>query len=196
MYDEVAEEFEYEDMTIRIEYDSDIESPRKEYDNMGHLVFTDNRYVTGDKIVTADEIREITEDPDAIWLPVYVYAHSGVTVSTGHGYPYNDRWDSWLGGIIYAYRNEALKWGGWDVDGEELDTVIRNNLKIEVETFDQFVTGDVYYFQIIKEDEDGDEEILDDCGCIYGFDYAKQYALENAQCIYESSFHQLSLLEV
>ena len=193
MYDEIVEEFEYEDMTIRIEYDSDIESPRKEYDNMGHLVFTDNRYVTGDKIVTADEIREITEDPDVIWLPVFVYAHSGVTVSTE---PFSCPWDSWLGGIVYAYRNEALKWGGWDVDGEELDTVIRNNLKIEVETFDQFVTGDVYYFQIIKEDEDGDEEILDDCGRIYGFDYAKQYALESAKCIYESSFHQLSLLEV
>jgi len=58
------------------------------------------------------------------------------------------------------------------------------------------VTGDVYYFQIIKEDENGDEEILDSCGGLYGFDYAKQYALENAKCIYEGSFHQLSLPEV
>ena len=193
MYDEIVEEFEYEDMTIRIEYETDIESPRKEYDNMAHLVFLDNRYATGDGIVTVDEINEIMKDPDAIWLPVYMYAHSGATVSTS---PFSCPWDSGFAGIVYAYTNEALKWGGFTEEGEELDAIIRRNLQIEVETFDQYLTGDVYYFETVKENEDGDEEILDSCEGLYGFDYAKQYALENAQCIYERSFHQLSLPEV
>ena len=140
MYDATVEEFDYEDMTIVIEYDSDLNSPRDEYDNMGHLVFTSNRYVSGDEIVDADEIREIMEDPDAIWLPVYVYSHSGTTVSTK---PFSCPWDSWMGGIIYAYRNEAKKWGGFSEDGDELDAIILKNLQSEVNTYDQFITGDV-----------------------------------------------------
>ena len=192
MYDKIAEEFKYEDMTIRIEWETDIESPRNECDNMGRLVFLENRYVTGDDTASQDEIKRIMKDPEVVWLPVYVYAHSGVTVSTS---PFSCYWDSWLGGIVYAYRNEAAKWGGFTVKGEELDTIIRKNLQTEVDTYDQFVTGDVYYFQIIKEDENEDEEILDDCGGLYGLDYAKQYALDNAKCIYERNFHQLPLLE-
>ena len=184
----IAEELEYKDLKIVIEYEQYLESPRKEYDNMGHLVFTDNRELTGDGIMSVDEMNEILADPDAIWLPVYVFSHSGITVRT---YPFSCPWDSWLGGIIYVYRNEAVKWGGFTIEGEELDEQIRKNLQGEVDTYDQFLRGDVYWFKIVKEDDD--DEYLDSCGWIYGFEWTKQYALESAKAVYENSWHQLPM---
>ena len=49
----------------------------------------------------------------------------------------------------------------------------------------------MYWFKIVKEDDD--DEYLDSCGWIYGFEWTKQYALESAKAVYENSWHQLPM---
>lgn len=49
-------------------------------------------------------------EPYAEWLPLYVYEHSGITMSCGaRTYPYNDPWDSSAVGWIIALKETILK---------------------------------------------------------------------------------------
>ena len=43
-------------------------------------------------------------------------------------------------------------------------------MRAEVETYDQYLTGDIWNVRI----ETGDGDILDSCGGFYGLDYAKE----------------------
>jgi len=84
-------------------------------------------------------------------LPLYLYDHSGITMNTtGFHCP----WDSGKVGFIYA-----------KADAEDLEREqIEKNLKGEVLTYDDYLRGDVWGFQILGEDE----EIVDSCYGFYG----------------------------
>ncbi len=98
-------------------------------------------------------------------LPVYAYIHSGVTVATT---PFGCRWDSGLSGLTYVKRTDYIKDFGTNKNVK--NSVIKDHLNGNLETFDQWLRGEVYYFSI----EDAEtEEILDSCGGFYGDDYAE-----------------------
>ena len=84
---DAVETFEIGNKTVRIIPDEDPTSARED-DNLGTILYTPNRrYTLGDKQVESEEIREITERKDVVWLPVYAYIHSGVRLRTAsfHG---------------------------------------------------------------------------------------------------------------
>jgi hypothetical protein len=86
-------------------------------------------------------------------LPVYMYDHSGITVSAG---PFSCPWDSGQVGFIYVTRETC------ENDGENFDDAERI-LKDEIETLNQYLTGDVWHY-CISEFAGSDkelEEILD-----------------------------------
>ena len=159
----VIEEIQYKSHTIRIEPDEDAESPR-EWDNVGTILYTSTRYTLGDKQVDRDEIRAIANDPDNIVLPVYVYIHSGIQLSTG---PFSCPWDSGQCGIIYCTKARAVKEWGKDYRIERVNEV----LKGEIETFNQYLSGEVVGYTV-------DGPLCEDsCGGFYpdekgGYDYA------------------------
>ena len=98
-------------------------------------------------------------------LPVYAYIHSGVTVATT---PFGCRWDSGLSGFTYTKRTDYIK--DFGAKKNVKNSVIEDHLKGNLERFDQWLRGEVYYFSI----EDAEtEEILDSCGGFYGNDYAE-----------------------
>lgn len=67
-------------------------------------------------------------------LPLYLYDHSGITMNTTG---FSCRWDSGQVGVIYCTREQADKLGApWDK--------VEEQLKVEVEVYDQYITGDVY----------------------------------------------------
>lgn len=86
-------------------------------------------------------------------LPVYMYDHSGITISTR---PFSCPWDSGQVGFIYVTKETC------ENIGENFNAAERI-LKSEIEILDQYFTGDVWHYcisEFIGNDEEL-EEILD-----------------------------------
>jgi len=159
---------EYKNYNIRIEQDESPDSPRN-WDNLGTMYFLHSRYSLGDKHnFSASEINQIGNDPDYIALPVYMYDHSGITISTS---PFSCPWDSGQLGIIAVSKEKVRKEYTWKVFNKNRIETIKNYLKSEVDTYDQYLRGEVFGFIIEK-----DGENIDSCWGFYGHDYCEQEA--------------------
>ena len=165
-YDETTT---FGDYRIRVMQDSDAESPR-DWDNLGTMVYWHRNYILGD----VDGNREyesvesfLEEIGDAIVLPLYIYDHSGITMNTtGFSCP----WDSGQVGFIYVTLEDIRKEYGWKRITKERRERIEGYLRNEVNTFDMYLRGEVYGFNIVREDEDGEEVDIDSCWGFYGYD--------------------------
>src|SRR5574343_1600293 len=106
----------------------------------------------------------------AVILPLYLYDHSGLSISTG---AFGDPWDSGHVGYIYMTRATVVKEFG--AFGEVEREQAKKLLKCEVEEYDQYLTGDVWGVIIeerdpVEEDEDAWTEV-DSCWGFYGYGY-------------------------
>lgn len=168
---------ESQGFTAKVCAELDPMDPR-EWDNLGTMVCSHSQYTLGDRMhdgrgMTFEEwIEEVLEGTeDAIWLPLYLFDHSGLSMSCGterfravdsHG------WDWGPVGIIYAERRDILE--GYMVE-EVTDEILQRAIEClqgEVETYDQYLQGDVYYYFI----EDDDGMVLDSCGGYFGTEAA------------------------
>lgn len=154
---------------IRVMADSDPESPR-EWDNLGTMVCWHHRYNLGDvngerEYNSPEEFLE--EIGDAIVLPLYLYDHSGITMNTtGFSCP----WDSGQVGFIYVSLEKVREEYKWKRITKERRAQIEKYLTGEVETYDMYLRGEVYGFNVTREDEDGEEVDIDSCWGFYGYD--------------------------
>lgn len=168
---------------IRIFPDDCGDSPRT-WDNLGTMVCFHRRYDLGDKNDYCsgnydgwEEMKEDiikTENVHTI-LPLYLYDHSGITMSTSS---FNDRWDSGQVGWIFVSKEKVEK--------ERIDEkLVEKVLKGEVETYDQYIRGDVYGYKVYRVttcDHDHEhEEELDSC---WGF-YGEEDCIEEAKGVVE-----------
>lgn len=159
--------------TLFIEYDDDPQNPRTEWDNLCTMVCFHNRYNLGDEdhgyskndFNSWPELAgQIVKDHDPVVIrPLYLYDHSGITISTS---PFSCGWDSGQVGFIFVGREKARE----EMDISRITLKWREKLKGylegEVETYDQYLRGDVYGFRI--ENADGEEEVS--CWGFYGDD--------------------------
>lgn len=115
------------------------------------------------------------------YLPLYLYDHSGITMNTGG---FSCSWDSGQMGWIYATKEDIQKEYGAFTE-ENLQKAYQC-LEGEVETYAQFLEGDVYWYRLEKflggtvgtervapEDALEDDyfwDIEDSCGGFYGSD--------------------------
>lgn len=160
------------DLTIEIYHDENPESPR-EWDNLGTMLYKHPRYILGDREATVEEIEEITGDDNYLWLPTYIYDHSGVTMNTsGFSCP----WDSGQVGIIYVSKDDIRKEYGKQRISKMLKNKVYCVLRSEVRTFDQYLRGDVYGYMAKKGDE-----VIESCWGFYGLEYCEEEATEIAK---------------
>lgn len=121
-------------------------------------------------------------DKHYITLPLYLYDHSGITMSTS---PFSCPWDSGQVGIIYISKKKALEEYSWKQLTKSNRAKIISYLVSEVECYDQYLTGDVYGFHVHKLDEDGeiedDSDILDSCWGFFGHDWEENGLFEHAK---------------
>lgn len=109
-----------------------------------------------------DKVEEIL-DRHVVMLPLYLYDHGGITMNTkGFHCP----WDSGQVGFIYVSKQQLRDEYDWKLITEKRCRKVGDILRGEVETYDQFLTGDVYGYVI--EDEDGEKEGR--CWGFYGSD--------------------------
>lgn len=181
--------------TIKIHYDTDAESPRS-WDNLGTMICGHRRYTLGDDhsftdggdfmidLLGLDEESQL--DIDAllaraqkthIILPVYLYDHSGLAMNTtGFHCP----WDSGQVGFIYVSLEDVR--GEYTVHrvSKQLRAKVAAQLASEVETYSDFLAGNVYGYVI---EEDGD--VTDSCWGFVG-DY-DGYCLQEARSALRAS---------
>jgi hypothetical protein len=168
-------------LTATLSHDSDPESPR-EWCNAGAMVCWHRRYNLGDaglgyrdrkgsvKFPTPASFHEFwkSQGRGGLLLPLHLYDHSGITISAS---PFSCAWDSGQVGYIYATRETILKEWGTGARRRISPSMLasaRKCLLSEVSTYDQFLTGDVYCYDITTEDD----EHLDSCSGFFGHDYA------------------------
>jgi hypothetical protein len=149
---DIAETVEYRDHLIEIHYDPEPMSPR-DWDNGTHMVCFHTRYDLGDKHDLRSEdhagwaelVAAIRETYDVVGpiLPLWLYDHGGITMRVGgaddNGNPFMDAggWDSGIVGFIFMDR------AGQEMCGTP-DDHIETCLKGDVETYDRYLTGQVY----------------------------------------------------
>lgn len=170
----LLETFQHNGRTVEIHTDEDPSSPR-EYDNYATLACWHRHRNLGDEQIegmNADELHERVGDVIAI-LPLYVYEHGGITMSTG---AFSCPWDSGQVGWGYITKSRAATMGEPNLDRETAERYIRE----EVSTYDDYLTGQCYGYVI--EGKDGDH--LDSCwGFIGDLDYVRQEAKSAAEHI-------------
>lgn len=163
----------YRNYTIELEPDTDAGSPR-EWANVGEILYTSCRYNLGDRRTTRDEIKEITERDDVIFLPVYAYIHSGVALNTtGFSCP----WDSGQCGIIWCTKETAVKEWGKTLCTKTVREKAEKYLRGEVETLSAYFAGEVVGY--IVRDPEGEE--IESCWGFYPEGDNYNYAISEAK---------------
>ena len=194
--------------TLTVKQDDIAEDPR-EWSNLCTMVCWHRHYSLGDKhdydgiedffqalckevlgkgydetaeLYWQDMLKMLKESNLILIKAINMYDHSGITVSTSSSYPYNDRWDACCVGFIYVTKKTIFDECGNVTEGnwkERADEYIEG----EMETYDQYLRGDVYGFtltktiiqqekchhcgEVIREYEEEEEEV-DSCWGFYG----------------------------
>lgn len=164
---------------LEIVHDSCAESPR-EWDNLSTILAGGNYSHLGDKHefdlpntnLQADLEYLMSHKDVAHVQLIFGYSHSGLTISLT---PYSCRWDSGVFGFLVITKAAIRKeYGIKRVSKQALAKAIEV-AEAEVKVLDQYVSGEVYGFQI----EDKNGEHIDSCYGFYGSDIKTNGIIEH-----------------
>lgn len=167
--------------TLEIHTDEGSANNPRNWDNLGTMVCFHRRYNLGDKHDYdhndykgwSEMFKAIEKNEDAlIILPLYLYDHSGITISTS---PFDCQWDSGQVGFIFVSKEKVRKEYNVKRISPKIAEKALSVLEGEVKTYDQYITGDVYGFKVIN--EEGDEE--DSCWGFFGDDIKENGILDH-----------------
>ncbi len=177
------ETIDYNGHHINIYYDEDALNPRKDFDNLGTLYTAHRRYRPEKEFDEHFDIHDVFENrigdfKDSflrkyIALPVYLYDHSGQTVSTT---PFSCPWDSGFFGIIVVSLEKVRKEYGWKNITAKRREQIEEYLRGEIKTLDDYYTGEVFGYEITPENDD--KEAIESCWGYFGTDSLKEVISE------------------
>jgi len=176
----LVDTIENDKYVINIYQDEFPENPR-EWDNLGTMVCFHSRYNLGDKhdFSDSDELLDYLKDNKVVQLPLYLYDHSGITMQTSS---FCDYFDSGQVGIIFVTYETLRKEYGWKYITKARKERIILYLTDEVKTYDQYLTGDIYGYQVICK---YCNEIIDSCWGFFGRNWKKNGLLDQAYTICE-----------
>lgn len=152
---EAIKTVEKDGYTLKIYLNEDPRNPR-DWDTLGTLLFINKPRRLGDY---SDKGANIEEAKKAlISLPIYIYIHSGIAISTT---PFYCPWDSGFLGYYYVTRDTIIKEYG-EVTPENIQAA-EKRARAELETFGSYLSGENYGFTIEK-----DGKVVDSCWGFYG----------------------------
>lgn len=167
------EAISYKGLTIEVLPDEDIDPPWESFDMLGSIFFWHKKYTLGrphPEIATPNDFKRWANKTQAIYTPLYMMDHSGLTLDTdeirfrsidGYG------WDWGFVGFLAVSADDARR----QMMVQRLTKRVREDVLLalfkEVETLNQYLSGDIWYITVNK-----DGEMLDSCGGFYGYDYA------------------------
>ena len=221
------EEFEEGRCTVKIFADEDPINPVTDYDEMGIMACWHRRYNLGHEQPKDDAGAYLNElarllvsakYPDSLLsanvnkilnhnyarLPLYLYDHSGITISTT---PFSCQWDSGQVGFIYTSLKRAIEWLVHDkvpqqnltfasmVDyGKErmtLRAAAEKRMVEEVKQYDDYLTGNCWGYVVDVTGQE-DSEWEDSC---WGYSGDVKYCREEAVAAAKSITERLGELE-
>lgn len=170
--------------------DDECHNPR-DWDNASTMVCTQGRYLLGDED-GAEKVRDdisnsrlyqcgwdgmdwnhvpnleyMAKKCGFIVLPLYLYDHSAITMNTtGFSCP----WDSGQVGFVYMTKEQVREEFGVKYVTKKVREMAEKRMRQEVETYDMYIKGDVWYYSIEKEDG----EHIDSCGGNFGREYTEE----------------------
>lgn len=151
---------------LTIYRDPDPINPRSDYDNLGSFMVKDNcPYVKSEEecilnFYIRDEDEKLLEKAGYIFLPVYVFDHSGVIMSTNR---FSCPWDSGQIGYYVVAKEKVKKEYNRKGISPKLRQEVLDILSSEVELYNKYLNGEVYGYTI--ENADGVE--IDSCWGYY-----------------------------
>lgn len=174
---------------VKVMADLDPSSPR-EMCNLGVMACWHRTYLLGDVQPKdqPDEWLKANAPKGSIVLPLYLYDHSGISMSVGS---FGDLWDSGQVGWIVATPDAIRK----NFLVKQITKKVRDQalavLKSEVETYDHFLTGNVWSF-VIESTHDCSEcgskvredDVSYSCGGFYG------NGLDEMKCHVDHKYHE------
>lgn len=180
-------------------------TPREDSEHCTHMCIWWNRYSLGDYEETQDytpteylsdlvsdrlpdadtfdktplEMLEMLyADKDFIALPIYVYEHGMITISTSDIVNPYGHWDSGMAGFIWTDKDSFLKFYG---ECENWRDAAKKVMTDEVEVYDMYLLGEVYCIDITPYDletQDFDDTRSDFIGSFYSRKYGDDLAEE------------------
>ena len=142
----------YKGYEIKICIDEYPFSPRED-DNLGTMACFHSRYNLGDKhdFETPHDCIQHSKEKDVISLPLYLYDHSGITMKTT---PFSCHWDSGQVGIISVSKKKVKEWYQIEKVTKKVVKNVLEALESEVKVYDKYLRGEVFGFQIEKDNEE------------------------------------------
>jgi hypothetical protein len=128
---------------LKIHADGDSESPRQ-WDNLGTMVCWHDRYVLGDERPGGSPDGYFDDEEPFVRLPLYLYDHGGITMSTG---PFSCPWDSGQVGWIYVTLDQVKKEFGVKAVNGAIKKKVIACLESEVRVYDQYLRGAVWGYE-------------------------------------------------
>lgn len=157
--------------TLEVTQDDYPYNPRHD-ENLSKMICFHNRYSLGDNHNYKHqdysgwaemETAIIKNEKPAVILPLYLYDHSGITISTS---PFSCRWDSGQVGFIFVSKEKLRnEFNIKNVTKKYIDKATKILLS-ELDTYDNYIRGEVYGYILL--DENG--EVEDSCGGFIGSD--------------------------
>jgi hypothetical protein len=171
---------DYKGFEFEIEQDEDAPNPRREFDNLGAMVCWHGRYDLGD--IQAEYYQKgpdafvdwarVNSKQIALILPLYLYDHSGLRIRVGsfngllpEGHA---EFDTTEVGFIYVTKEALRKEYGCKRISAKTLREAEGALKAEVEEYDQYLSGDVWGYNI--------KGLDDSCWGFFGYDYCEREA--------------------
>lgn len=187
-----------------VDSDDDADSPREYESDYSHMYCWHPRYRLGDKhdyyspmdflFEIADEYMNVDVIPedtsletlfnivkksdDIVLLPLYLYDHSGITMSTCD---FGDRWDSGQVGWIWCTKKEFDERTASTTNLSEWKRTAMEFLKSEVKDYSNYLEGNTYLYELYELNANGEtgEESIECCGGFLGDTYEYNGLLED-----------------
>lgn len=187
---EAVKEIQLSDNRIFKMYSDEYRDSPRDWDNLGTMACFHRRYSLGDSHLSfsSSEFGSWAEMEHYIWreldaavvLPIYMYDHGGITISTS---PFSCPWDSGQIGFIYVTKDKLREVNRVKRVGKAIIEKATAALENEVKIYDQYITGDVYGFKIVSvhtcDKNHKHEELEDSCFGFYGSDIDKNGMLDH-----------------
>ncbi|MFA5307624.1 MAG: hypothetical protein WC365_09305 [Candidatus Babeliales bacterium] len=156
---EIIESAKTDNKIIKISIDEFPSDPYNEWDQLSHIVAWHRHYNFGKKedieqFKHQEDFEQYVKDLNGkiLLLNLYMYEHSGISLSIDQSrpYPFSDKWDSGQIGYAYVTYEEIQKEYSVKRITEKLKQKVIKLIESEIETYNQYLNGQVYQYAIFK----------------------------------------------